>query len=54
MALDNSQVPFEYADLLGLAQAMALQGAAAFAKRQSLKAQVAAATTVTGVQAVVW
>ncbi|MHB1266279.1 MAG: DUF4376 domain-containing protein, partial [Acidithiobacillus ferriphilus] len=41
VALDNSQVPFEYADLLGLAQAMALQGAAAFAKRQSLKAQVA-------------
>jgi len=53
VALDNTQVPFEYADLLGLAQAMALPGAAAFAKRQSLKAQVAAADLST-VSSIVW
>lgn len=54
VALDNTHVPFEYADLLGLAQAMAVPGAAAFAKRQSLKAQVAAAKTVSAVQKIVW
>ncbi len=53
VALDNSHTPFEYADLLGLAQAMALPGAAAFAKRQSLKAQVAAADLST-VASIVW
>jgi len=53
VALDNSHTPFEYADLLGLAQAMALPGAAAFAKRQSLKAQVAAADLST-VGTIVW
>lgn len=53
VALDNSHTPFEYADLLGLAQAMALPGAAAFAKRQSLKAQVAAADLST-VTSIVW
>ena len=53
VALDNTQVPFEYADLLGLAQAMALPGAAAFAKRQSLKAQVAGASLST-VGTIVW
>ena len=53
VALDNTQVPFEYADLLGLAQAMALPGAAAFAKWQSLKAQVAAADLST-VSSIVW
>jgi len=53
VALDNTQVPFEYTDLLGLAQAMALPGAAAFAKWQSLKAQVAAADLST-VASIVW
>jgi len=53
VALDNTQVPFEYADLLGLAQAMVLPGAAAFAKRQSLKAQVAAADLST-VSTIIW
>jgi len=53
VALDNSHTPFEYADLLGLAQAMALPGAAAFAKRQSLKAQVAAADLST-VSSIAW
>ena len=53
VALDNSHTPFEYADLLGLAQAMALPGAAAFAKRQSLKAQVAAADLST-VTSIIW
>jgi hypothetical protein len=53
-ALDNTNTPFTYADLLGLAQAMAEPAAAAWVKWQSLKAQVAAATTVSAVQAVVW
>jgi len=53
VALDNTQVPFEYTDLLGLAQAMALPGAAAFAKRRSLKAQVAAAGLST-VTSIIW
>jgi len=53
VALDNSHTPFEYADLLGLAQAMVLPGAAAFAKWQSLKAQVAAADLST-VSTIVW
>jgi len=53
VALDNTQVPFEYSDLLGLAQAMALPGAAAFAKRQSLKKQVAGADLST-VGTIVW
>jgi len=53
VALDNSHTPFEYADLLGLAQAMVLPGAAAFAKWQSLKAQVAAADLST-VSSIAW
>ena len=53
VALDNTQVPFEYADLLGLAQAMTLPGAAAFAKWQNLKAQVAAADLSTA-STIIW
>jgi hypothetical protein len=53
-AANNTNTPFTYADLLGLAQAMAEPAAAAWAKMQSLKAQVAAATTVAEVQAVIW
>lgn len=54
VSLDNTQVPFTYADMQGLAAAFGTQGAAAFQKLQSLKAQVNAATTVSAVQAVVW
>lgn len=54
VALDNTQVPFTYADMLGLAEAMAAQGFAAFAKLQTLKANIKAATSVAAVQAVVW
>jgi hypothetical protein len=53
-AANNTNTPFTYADLLGLAQAMAEPAAAAWAKMQSLKAQVAAATTVTAVSDIVW
>jgi len=54
IALDNTQVPFTFADLQGLAAALGAQGAAAFAQLQVLKAQVAAATTVAAVLAVIW
>lgn len=54
VALDNTHVPFTYADLQGLAAAMFAQGAVAFAKLQVLKEQVRAATTVDAVGAVVW
>lgn len=54
VSLDNTQVPFTYADMQGLAAAFGTQGAAAFQQLQSLKAQVNAATTVSSVQAVVW
>ena len=51
---DNTQVPFAYADLQGLAAAMLSQGWTAFQRLQTLKAEVAAASTVTAVQAVEW
>jgi len=54
IALDNTQVPFTFADLQGLAAALGTQGASAFAQFQLLKAQVKAATTVADVQAIVW
>ncbi len=54
VASDNTQVAFTLADLQGLAQALLAQGWAAFQKLQTLKAQVAAATTVAAVEAVVW
>lgn len=55
VAADNSQVPFTYADMQGLAAVFGVQGAAAFQVLQTLKAQVNAANqTVAGVQAVVW
>lgn len=54
VAADNTQVLFTYADLQALAAAMLAQGWAAFQKLQTLKAEVAAATTVTAVQAVTW
>jgi hypothetical protein len=54
VAADNTQVPFTYADLQGLAAALLAQGWAAFQKLQTLKSEVNAATTVSAVQAVVW
>lgn len=54
VAADNTRVPFTLADLQGLYQAMLSQGWAAFQKRQELKADIAAATTVAAVQAVTW
>jgi hypothetical protein len=54
VAADNTQVPFAYADLLGLAAAIFAQGAAAFAHFQTKKAEVMAATTVAAVQSITW
>ena len=54
VAADNAQVPFDFADLQGLAAAMIAQGWSAFQELHGLKAEVLAATTVAAVQAVVW
>jgi hypothetical protein len=54
VAADNTQVPFTYADMQGLAQALGTQGALAFQHLQTQKAAVNAATTVSAVQAVTW
>jgi hypothetical protein len=54
VASDNTQVPFTYADMQGLAQAIGTPAAAAFQQLQTLKAQVNAATTAVAVQAVAW
>ena len=51
-AADNTQVPFTYADLQGLAAAMIAQGWAEFQHLQTQKAAVNAATTVAAVQAI--
>ncbi len=54
VAADNTQVPFTYADMQGLAQAIGAQGAAAFQRLQSLKTQVRSAATYSAIQAVAW
>jgi len=54
MAADNTQVPFTYADLQGLAEAILIQGWTAFQHLQSQKAAVGVATTLTDVESVVW
>ncbi|WP_158602104.1 DUF4376 domain-containing protein [Pararobbsia silviterrae] len=54
VAADNTQVPFTLADLTGLYQATLAQGWEAFQKRQTLKSQIDAATTVATVQAITW
>ena len=54
VAADNTQVPFTYADLQGLAAAIGAQGAAAFQHLQTLKAEVLAATTVSVLPSVTW
>jgi hypothetical protein len=54
VAADNTQVPFTYSDLQGLAAALLAQGWAAFQQLQTLKGQVNAATTISAVQTIVW
>ena len=54
VSADNTQVPFTYADMQGLAQTIGAQGAAEFQHLQNLKAEVLAATTVSAVQAITW
>lgn len=54
VSADNTQVPFTLADLSGLYQAMLAQGWDAFQKKQSLKAQIRAATRVPDVQVITW
>lgn len=54
LAADNTQVPFTFADLQGLAAALFAQGHAQFVKLQTLKAQVRAAATVESVTAAAW
>jgi hypothetical protein len=54
VAADNTQVPFTYADLQGLAAAMGAQGWAAFQNLQAKKSAIKGATTVSAVQAVTW
>jgi len=54
LSADNTQVPFTYADLQGLAAAMMAQGWTAFQHLQAQKAAVAAAASVSAVQAVSW
>ena len=54
VAADNTQVPFTYTDLQGLANTIGTQGVTAFQHLQTQKASVNSATTVAAVQAVVW
>jgi hypothetical protein len=54
VSADNTQVPFSYADIQGLAAAMLSQGWSAFAHLQAQKAIVNASSTVSAVQGVVW
>jgi hypothetical protein len=54
VAADNSRVPFTYADMQGLAQAIGTQAAEAFRRFQTQKSAVRSATTVSDVQAVTW
>jgi len=51
---NNAPVPMTFAQLQGLAAAMLVQGQAAFAKLQQLKAIVRNATSIADVLAVVW
>jgi hypothetical protein len=54
VAADNTQVPFTYADLQGLAAAMLAQGAPAFARLQARKASVRNAQNVDQARMIVW
>ena len=52
VAADNTQVPFAYADLQGLAAAIFAQSAADFARYQIRKAAILAALTVAAVEVI--
>ena len=54
VAADNTQVPFTFADVQGLAAAAIGQGWAQFQKLQTLKAQIRAATTPAAAQSISW
>lgn len=54
VAADNTQVPFTYADVQGLAAAMLAQGWVAFKNLQTKKAATLATTTVSAASTVVW
>lgn len=54
VAADNTQVPFAFSDLQGLAAVIGAQGWTAFQHLQTLKAQILAATTIASVQGSVW
>jgi hypothetical protein len=54
VAADDTQVPFTYADLQGLAQAFGTQGWAMFQHLQTRKAAVKTATTVAGIHSYDW
>ncbi|WP_434663435.1 DUF4376 domain-containing protein [Paraburkholderia sp. A3BS-1L] len=54
VSLDNTQVPFSYADMQALANALGTQGAAAFQQLQTLRGKVNAAATVAAVQTIDW
>ena len=51
---NNDKVPFTLADLGALDKAMLDRGWVAFQKKTTLKAAIAAATTVAAVQAITW
>jgi len=53
-AADNTKVLFTLSDLGTLDKAMLDRGWVAFQKRTTLKAEIAAATTVAAVQAIAW
>ena len=54
VAADNTQVPFTYGDMQGLAFAFGAQGALAFQHLQTKKAAVNAATSLSAIQAITW
>lgn len=54
VSLDNTQVPFTYADMQGLAAVLGAQGWAAFQHLQTQKAAVLAAPTAPAALAVKW
>lgn len=54
VAADNTPVPLTFADLQGLAAAIAAPAIAAFQQLQALKAAVRAATTMSTIRAVTW
>jgi hypothetical protein len=54
VAADNTQVPFVYADLLGLAAVLGNQGWSSFQNLQTKKNAIKAALTIAAVQAIVF